>query len=185
MALYFMYQNFARVHQTLRVTPAMEAGGQIMSGVSKKSLASWRDAHGFGILCIRGPLGERFVVVPSEDSLSVLQDASAWMDTSESALRSRLKLAELSDAEIDEAVDLARAWATTFEAREKRSGRCPGRCRIQTDPLFHNHRQASTGIPPAPNCACSSNPRRLATCSTVRWSDSTSPAKNQSHRSRH
>jgi hypothetical protein len=25
-ALYFMYCNFARVHQTLRVTPAMEAG---------------------------------------------------------------------------------------------------------------------------------------------------------------
>lgn len=25
-ALYFMYYNFARVHQTLRVTPAMEAG---------------------------------------------------------------------------------------------------------------------------------------------------------------
>ena len=26
VALYFMYCNFARVHQTLRVTPAMEAG---------------------------------------------------------------------------------------------------------------------------------------------------------------
>ena len=26
MALYFMYYNFARVHQTLRVTPAVEAG---------------------------------------------------------------------------------------------------------------------------------------------------------------
>ncbi|MBI2829035.1 MAG: hypothetical protein HYX77_07180 [Acidobacteria bacterium] len=26
VALYFMYYNFARVHQTLRVTPAMEAG---------------------------------------------------------------------------------------------------------------------------------------------------------------
>ena len=25
-ALYFMYYNFGRVHQTLRVTPAMEAG---------------------------------------------------------------------------------------------------------------------------------------------------------------
>ena len=30
VALYFMYYNFARVHQTLRVTPAMEAG---MAGV--------------------------------------------------------------------------------------------------------------------------------------------------------
>ena len=26
MALYLMYYNFGRVHQTLRVTPAMEAG---------------------------------------------------------------------------------------------------------------------------------------------------------------
>ena len=26
VALYFMYYNFVRVHQTLRVTPAMEAG---------------------------------------------------------------------------------------------------------------------------------------------------------------
>ena len=26
MALYFMFYNFGRVHQTLRVTPAMEAG---------------------------------------------------------------------------------------------------------------------------------------------------------------
>jgi hypothetical protein len=26
LALYFMYYNFGREHQTLRVTPAMEAG---------------------------------------------------------------------------------------------------------------------------------------------------------------
>ncbi len=26
MAIYFMYYNFVRIHQTLRVTPAMEAG---------------------------------------------------------------------------------------------------------------------------------------------------------------
>lgn len=26
LALYFMYYNFARIHQALRVTPAMEAG---------------------------------------------------------------------------------------------------------------------------------------------------------------
>jgi hypothetical protein len=26
VSLYFMYYNFARVHPTLRVTPAMEAG---------------------------------------------------------------------------------------------------------------------------------------------------------------
>jgi hypothetical protein len=26
VAIYFMYYTFARIHQTLRVTPAMEAG---------------------------------------------------------------------------------------------------------------------------------------------------------------
>jgi hypothetical protein len=26
VALYFMYYNFCRVHQTIRVTPAMQAG---------------------------------------------------------------------------------------------------------------------------------------------------------------
>jgi hypothetical protein len=26
LALYFMHHNFCRIHQTLRVTPAMEAG---------------------------------------------------------------------------------------------------------------------------------------------------------------
>jgi hypothetical protein len=26
LALYFVYYNFVRIHQTLRVTPAMEAG---------------------------------------------------------------------------------------------------------------------------------------------------------------
>jgi hypothetical protein len=33
-----------------------------MSGVLKKSLASWRDAHGFGILNVVWPEGERFFV---------------------------------------------------------------------------------------------------------------------------
>lgn len=36
VALYFIYYNFCRVHQTLRVTPAMEAGIQIMCGRWKK-----------------------------------------------------------------------------------------------------------------------------------------------------
>jgi hypothetical protein len=37
IALYFMYYNFGRVHQTLRVTPAMEAGVANHVGASKKS----------------------------------------------------------------------------------------------------------------------------------------------------
>ena len=32
LALYFVYYNFCRVHQTLRVTPAMEAGIAITFG---------------------------------------------------------------------------------------------------------------------------------------------------------
>ncbi len=44
VALYFMYYNFCRVHQTLRVTPAMEAG--ISDHVwSVEELVSLLDAH--------------------------------------------------------------------------------------------------------------------------------------------
>ena len=32
VALHFMWSNFERVHQPLRVTPTMEAGGPIMCG---------------------------------------------------------------------------------------------------------------------------------------------------------
>lgn len=80
----------------------------------KRSLASWLDAHGFGILCIRSPLGERFVISRPGEDLSVLQNATLT-ELSESAFRSRLEDENLSAAEIDEAVDLAREWATTFE----------------------------------------------------------------------
>lgn len=37
IALYFMYYNFGRVHQTLRVTPAMEAGVANHEWVSMRS----------------------------------------------------------------------------------------------------------------------------------------------------
>ena len=47
------------------------------------------------------PLGERFVVVPAGAPASALQNTSALMDGSEPAFRSRLKLANLSDGEID------------------------------------------------------------------------------------
>ena len=44
VALSFMFYNFGRVHQTLRVAPAMEAGiaDWITSGRLKKSSACWR-----------------------------------------------------------------------------------------------------------------------------------------------
>jgi hypothetical protein len=42
-ALYFMFYNFCRIHQTLRVTPAMEQGLAIMFGVWMKSCACYID----------------------------------------------------------------------------------------------------------------------------------------------
>ena len=36
ISLHYMYYNFARIHKTLRVTPAMEAGSRITSGRWKK-----------------------------------------------------------------------------------------------------------------------------------------------------
>lgn len=41
VALHFMYYNFARIHQTLRVTPTMDASMSIMCGSWKKSQV-WR-----------------------------------------------------------------------------------------------------------------------------------------------
>jgi hypothetical protein len=42
MALYFMWYNFGRVHQTLRVTPAMEARvSDHVCGRWKKSSRCW------------------------------------------------------------------------------------------------------------------------------------------------
>ena len=37
VALYFMYYNVGRIHQTFRVTPAMEAGVTITCGALRKS----------------------------------------------------------------------------------------------------------------------------------------------------
>jgi hypothetical protein len=89
----------------------MEAGWPIMSGVLKKSLASWFEEHGFGILCIRSPLGEHFVIVPSDGSNVSL---GLRRRISEDDVRTHLTQVGLSDMEADEAVDLAREWATTI-----------------------------------------------------------------------
>lgn len=37
VALHFMHYNFARIHKTLRVTPAMEAGVATTSGAWRRS----------------------------------------------------------------------------------------------------------------------------------------------------
>jgi hypothetical protein len=92
-----------------------------MSGVLKRSLASWADAHGFRILCILSPKGERFVVVPSSAHVPLaLQGAPPWPGVSEVALRAHLAKAGMSSQDIDEAVELSREWATTISG----SGGC-------------------------------------------------------------
>lgn len=86
-----------------------------MSGALKQSLASWRDAHGFGILCIRSPRGERFVVVPASADIPLhLQGAPPWLGISESQLRTQLAEKGFCDSDADDAVQLAREWATTI-----------------------------------------------------------------------
>ena len=86
-----------------------------MFGALKKSLASWRDAHGFGILCILSPDGERFVVVPSPPETPLaLRGLPPWRGMSEAGLRAHLLETELSESDIDEAVQLSRDWATTI-----------------------------------------------------------------------
>ena len=83
-----------------------------MTGVLKKSLASWREAHGYGILCVISLQGECFFVEPRPAD----RDQSGlhpWAAVSEGPLREQLAERGLSDSEIDDAIQLARDWATT------------------------------------------------------------------------
>jgi hypothetical protein len=97
------------------VTPAVESEVAIMFGALKKSLASWQDEHEFGILCILGPDGERFVVVPSSPNTPLaLKGGPPWRGMSEADLRAHLADVGLSNADVHEAVELSREWATTI-----------------------------------------------------------------------
>jgi hypothetical protein len=84
-----------------------------MSGVLKKSLASWSEKHGFGILCIHSPLGEHFAIVPADGTRA----RGLGGRIAEAGLRAHLTQVGLSAVEVDEAVDLAREWATTITGR--------------------------------------------------------------------
>jgi hypothetical protein len=77
-----------------------------------QSQASWRKAHGFGVLCIHSPLGESFVVVPDDDALVTMQPS--WRRMSEIELRADVKGRGLTEDESTEAVELGCDWATTF-----------------------------------------------------------------------
>ena len=86
-----------------------------MFGALKKSLASWTEEHGFGILCIQGPDGERFLVVQSSsDSPVTHRGVPPCRAMSEADLRAHLAVVGLSHADVDEAVELSREWATTI-----------------------------------------------------------------------
>lgn len=81
----------------------------------KKSLAAWQDEHGFAILCILSPDGERFVVVRSSpDTPGALPGGPPWRGMSDADLRVHLAGIGLSNADIDEALELSREWATTI-----------------------------------------------------------------------
>jgi hypothetical protein len=90
-----------------------------MSGAWKKSLPSWRkaaDANGFGILCIRGPEGERFVIGPTDPTkVTALCEkgfrVGVWVPENE--LRAQLAQAGFSEPDIEASIQLSRDWATT------------------------------------------------------------------------
>src|SRR5688572_9518859 len=88
-----------------------------MSGVLKKSLASWREEHGFGILCIVSPEGEHFLVGPDGDHVAgpeAERDPACWTGLSEPQLRQHLAERGFSPADTDDALQLSPEWATTI-----------------------------------------------------------------------
>jgi hypothetical protein len=89
-----------------------------MSGVSRNSLASWREAHGFGILCIVGPEGERFFVGPDESQVAASaneHDPASWTGLSDAQLREYLVQDKgFSPHDTEDAIQLSREWATTI-----------------------------------------------------------------------
>jgi hypothetical protein len=83
-----------------------------MSEVLTRSVASWREAHGFGILCINAPTGEHFLV-EQVVATQVEGGLGVWSGLSELQLRRVLAERGFSDADTDEAIQLSREWATS------------------------------------------------------------------------
>ena len=82
-----------------------------MSGALTKSLASWRETHGFGILGIISPRGEYFLV--ETQTTTDPADLGAWSEMSEHQLRAYLAERGLSASDAEAAIQLSREWATT------------------------------------------------------------------------
>jgi len=86
------------------------------SGALNRSLASWSEAHGFGILCIISPLGEHFAVHSSGDTAAVAADPSRlewWTHLPAVQVKDWMVQHGLPSAEADDGIQLAREWATT------------------------------------------------------------------------
>ena len=87
------------------------------SGALSRSLASWWEAHGFGILCIISPLGEHFAVHPSGDAAAFAADPShleTWAQVSADQVKDWMVQRGLPSAEAEDGIRLAREWATTI-----------------------------------------------------------------------
>ena len=81
---------------------------RMSSGALSRSLASWKEAHGFGILCIITPLGEHFAVHPSGDAAAFAADQSrleSWAHLSELQVKEWLVQRGLPSAEADDGID--------------------------------------------------------------------------------
>jgi len=87
-----------------------------MSGASGKSLAAWREAHGFAILCIVGTEGERFLVGPDESQVAAGANEyslDSWTGLTDAPLREYLvKDKGFSVQDAEDAIQLSREWAT-------------------------------------------------------------------------
>ncbi len=87
-----------------------------MIGVLKTSLAAWGEAHGFVVLCLIVPEGERFVVVPPDQAKAAGLSALGfrlWTAMSETGMHEHLIHAGVSPDDTMEAIGVAREWATT------------------------------------------------------------------------
>jgi hypothetical protein len=95
-----------------------------MSGAPEKPLPSWRnaaEANGFGILCIRGPEGERFTIGPVDSTKVATLQAQGFrigVLVSEAEVRVQLTQAGFSEPDIEASLQLSRDWATTTVTRE-------------------------------------------------------------------
>ena len=84
-----------------------------MAFVVKQSLASWRREHGFGVLRAVDQDGEQFSVFPAGNDVPAHLRVGPWSGRSEQALRDHLRRAGRQDAEIEQAIQIARDWTTT------------------------------------------------------------------------